>query len=324
MRTRPIAGDAVLYSNPRSNMKTHLQRSTPVLRMGILGLLVLLLASGCLSDLRTQVVKRAATLPANEAKGRDLLDRAWRAQGADKMQAKGTYSYAATDTWKGMMGKMGKPWPNAHQEMAFKHDIGSFDAQVDFRSGKRAGEKAGLQSWHYYEVAADGSLAFKKANRRIQFGISAFHYFFELVDRLRNAPLIRHAGQASVRGQQYDLVFVTWDKLEPHRQNDQYLVYVNATTGLVDHCAYTLRQNYLPGAGMLHGSIAFEDFRDVDGVLIPHRQLVYIGGPKRKEKGYVHRFVVRDFRFDGFDPQELYPDPQVAPVGDAKVAEDGK
>lgn len=286
----------------------------------VIALLGLLLATtGCLSDLRTQTVKTQHSDPANEAQGRAVLDRAWKAQGADKLQAKGTYSYTATDDWKGLLGKVGKPWPSAHAELAFKHDVGSFDAQVTFLNGKRLGQTAGLQSWHYYEILPGAAPTFKKQHARIRFGLAAFQYFFELADRLRQAPLIRYAGTTTWKGQAYELVLVTWDELAPHRHNDQYLVYVNAQTGILEYAAYTLRQNYLPGSGMLHGSIAFQDFREIEGIMVPHRQLVYIGGPRRNEKAYVHRFEVQDFQWDAFDPEVLRPDPEILPVGDAKV-----
>jgi hypothetical protein len=319
MRIRVAQHHAVLSSNTLWNMKTSINVSRLKRMVGGVSLFAMVFLSGCLADIRTSVVKKEGSLAACEAKGREILDRAWKAQGADKMYELGSYSYEATDHWKGMMGKMGKPWPNALSEMAFKHNIGTFDAQVTFQNGKRAGEKAGLQSWHYYEVAANGTLAFRKTNKRIQFGISAFQYFFELVDRLRNAPLIRYAGQSSVAGQPYDLVFVTWNKLTPHSQDDQYVVYVNRTSGLAEYAVYTLRQNYLPGAGMLHGTIAFKDFRAVDGILIPHLQYVYIGGPKRNQDAFVHRFELRNFQFDEDQHPELHPDPKIAPVGDSKV-----
>ena len=61
-----------------------------------------------------------------------------------------------------------------------------------FLKWKKIGEERGLQAWKYYvKEKGDSVLEFKKkTHRKTQFGLAAFHYFFELLDRLKKVDLI--------------------------------------------------------------------------------------------------------------------------------------
>ena len=41
----------------------------------------------------------------------------------------------------------------------------------------------------------EGKTQFRKPNKRIKFGLAAFQYFGEMIDRLRSAPIISYAGE---------------------------------------------------------------------------------------------------------------------------------
>lgn len=119
-----------------------------------------------------------------------------------------------------------------------------------------------------------------------------------MTDRLRNAPIIAYAGQKEFRGQQYDLVFCTWHKPEPHMENDQYLVWVNRKTGMMDFAQYTIRETYLkpPGYKIMGGGIEFKDFRAIDGILIPHQQIIYAIKIRKNPKKTFARIVCLRFQ----------------------------
>lgn len=287
-----------------------------------LPLLIVLMFSGCRHvDLRTKSVKETGLQEEQVAKGKALLKAAWQAQGMDKLQEFSTYEVKAEDHWKGMLGKFGKPWPDSRSQMHFKYGINSFDSQVKFLAGKREGVTAGLQSWQYYEQGPDGELAFlEKGNKKITFALSAFHYFFEMSDRLLRAPIIVAAGEKQFDGKTFDLVFVTWNQAEAHAEHDQYMLWINRETGMLEYAEYTLRENYLkaPGWKAIYGSIHYSDFRDVNGIKIPFVQHVFLNKPKADKK-YMHRLTVSEFTFDSFDLVELYPNDEIPLVGDAKV-----
>ncbi len=273
--------------------------------------------SACgLADLRTEEL---ALTGRSEEKARELLRAAWRQQGLDQLENHQTYEVVATDHWKGLMGGMSKIWPVNRKPLRLRYAIGSFDGSVEILEGGKEGFRAGLQSWRYYEAEPGDSIAFQsKPDKRIAFGLAAFQYFFELSDRLLRAPILRYAGSRNFAGQTYDLVFATWQTPEPHRGHDQYLLYINRQSGLLEIASYTIRHNYLPAPGNFYGSIRFGDFREIDGVQIPFRQTVFLNAPKEKEKKYLHQLTIRSFAFDAFDKNILYPDPKLEFVGDDK------
>lgn len=278
----------------------------------------LLLIIGCRSDIRTKLVKTEGLSEENVAKGKALLHAAWKAQGLDKLTEHTVYSYHGYDEWKGFLGTVGKLWPEKKAHMDFKYEIGTFDGQLQYTSGKKKGLKQGLQNWNYYEI--DGDTTFMKPNSRVQFGLSAFQYFVEMADRLKNAPIIVYAGEDEMRGQTYDLVFCTWNSLKTDRNIDQYMAWINKETGLIDFTQYTIRENFLnmPGAKIFYGGIEYTNLKSIDGILIPHTQNVYAFNLKTNQKRFVHKLEVTDFKFDTFPLDDLKIDKTIAKSGDFK------
>ncbi len=274
-------------------------------------------------DIRTRTIKKEGLTKMNLEKGEKLMESARQKQGMDQLSKNNVYEADLSDKWKGMMGRMAKLWPNAKQQLNMKFAVGTFDSNVTFTDGKKNGNRAGLQSWSYYEQPKGESLEFKpKANKNFQFGLAAFQYFFELVDRLYKAPIKAYAGETSFNGQTYDLVLITWGELKAHKEADQYLAYINQSTGLMDYCTYTIRDPYMkmPGIGQMYGTIQFADLKVYNGVQIPMTQYIYAFGPKKNTKKYLHKLTVKSFKFDGFNIKTLYPKEGLQKIGDNKLA----
>lgn len=283
----------------------------------------IVLQSCGIADLRTKMIKEEGLTIQNQVKGKQILENAWKKQGFDKLKNHTVYSYNAQDNWKGLLGKMGQIWPDMKSEMEFKYQVGTFDGQVHFLDGKEKGNSVGLQNWNYYEIIKSDTI-FKdknnKKNKRKVFGIAAIQYFSEMIDRLKNAPIISYAGEKNFRNQQYDLVFCTWTKIEPHMESDQYLVWINKKTGLMDFTQYTIRDNYLklPGYKILSGAIEFADFKNIDGVLIPHTQFVYALKLRKNTKNNLHKLMISDFKFDDYNIEDLQIDNNIEKGGNFK------
>lgn len=279
--------------------------------------LVLLILTSCLSSVSNKVVKTNQL--SGKEKAMNILDKAWLAHGLDSMMTKKVYEVTATDDWPGMMGKMGKLWPIQKQELKLQYAVGTFDSRVTFLNGKKKGEQRGLQAWNYYVIKKGDSIPQfkKKAHEKTEFGLAAFHYFFELIDRLKKVDLITYGGEKEFNGNTYDLVFVTWHKLRKHNKHDQYMMWINRETGMMDYCHFTVHGTAFPG-NIITGSIEFTNFKKVDGVQIPFEQIVYIGSPKTDQTKYLHKLTVDSFKFDSFNKSELYPNKDLKTVGDSK------
>jgi hypothetical protein len=292
-----------------------------ILKKIALLILISITLQSCMADMRTVMIKREGITPMNESKGKTIIKNTWEKHGFAKLANHKVYSLIADDTWKGMMGKMGKPWPDAKSKLKLKYAINTFDSQVEFMDGRKENSIAGLQSWQYYEQEQQKGIEFIEYNKRIAFGLSAYQYFFEMLDRLKRAPIISYAGEKKFNDTLYDLIFITWQDPEPHMGHDQYLLWINKDTQLLEYAVYSLRENYLkmPGYKAFYGSIKFDDYKNIDGILIPHKQTVFLNEPSKKDKRHLHQLIVKDFKFDDFDINELYPNPEIAKIGDKKL-----
>lgn len=265
----------------------------------------------CLHDVRPRMLKREGIAQDHVLKGKQILDRVWKKQGGDKLEKRNVYSFQAFDTWKNNgLGKLGKLWPDYETTLEFKFQVDTLDGQLIFIDGQRKGTIAGICNSNYYEIK-NGITEFQdkaaKSNRRVVFGLSHIQYFFELLGRLRHAPIISYAGSKAFNGKQYDLVFCTWGKPEPHQEHDQFLLWINKKTGLLDYSEYSVREPHVkpPGYKMIGGNIEYTDYREIDGVWIPHDQIVYPIKKKTDQNKFIHRLKISDFQFDSFKVQEL-------------------
>ncbi len=139
-----------------------------------------------------------------------------------------------------------------------------------------------------------------------------------------------NAGEAEHRGRSYERVFVTWGAAEPHLEDDQYLLWIDKETGLVEMVRYTVRELLLMTEGLTHsltralgaGTIHFDDYREIDGVMIPFVQTVNLAEPLLTQYPvsgtFLHRLEIEDARFDTIPPETLTPDPSRPRPADSK------
>ncbi len=262
---------------------------------------------------------------ASEAKAMALLEESVSAQGFGVMQQKNVYEFTATDHWPGMMGNMVKLWPEQETKLRFRHNFNTFDGSGLFLSGERAGDLIGVQSWTFYEQKKGSDQLINAdtgtEDNSLEFGMVVFHYFLELPYRLQNAPIKRYYGERSLRGQKYDLVFASWGSESPNPEHDQYILWINKSTKLVDYSVYTLRDNNNPITRQKYGSIAYLDYRDVEGFKVPFKMPVLIDDGVITAKSldkYFHQFTLESFAFGGFEEAELYPLESIARMMDEK------
>lgn len=287
-----------------------------------LGLVIMatIILQSCTADIRTRLIKKKGITVENSIKGKAILDHAFTAHGFNELEKYSVYSFDAYDKWRGLMGRMGKLWPNKETNLHFNYEIGSFDGQVKFLDGKREGVTAGLQNWNYYEQDSNENPKLVKKDKRISFGIPAIHYFTEMIGRLRAAPIISYAGEEEFKGERYDLVFCTWGKESPHMEADQYVAWINKKTGLLDVTQYTIRDNYLkmPGTRMFHGSVEYGDYRSINGIMISHEHTVYLMDPESDKKKNLHQLIISNFEFDGFNIKKIRPFEHITKGGNFK------
>ena len=185
---------------------------------------------------------------------------------------------------------------------------------MKFLDGKRKGDVAGLQNWRYYEITNKTDTNLLITNKKIGFGIPAIQYFSEISTRLQKAELVTYAGTDSFLGQEYDLVHCTWKSLEPTKEMDQYLVWINKKTNIIDFVQYTIRD----AGKFFSGTIQYDDYQTIQGIQFPMEQTVYTLKMKKNKKKHIHQLKTSNLRLDGFSPNELIIDKTVGVGADAK------
>lgn len=284
--------------------------------MGILlWMLILLIAvSSCkIADLRTTTIDPLT--PEREKKAVDLLEKAIQSQRLDILARATTYSYQATDNWKGLMALF-NPFPKDNEIMEMRFRPQSFDSQFNYRDAENP-KVYGVQSFHYYEIKEKETPKFRN-KKSLRLALPAVPYLFELPLRLREAPILKYAGTKTVEGASYHLVFATWESLEPNRDFDQYLLYLSQDTGLLTFANYTVRNAYLPTPRNIYGTIRYEDhIKNDDGILYPSTLSIQINRLKKNHR-WAHRMRIGNLELNSFDLLLLYPNKDLNFLGDAK------
>lgn len=282
-------------------------------------LALLLLISACkTADLRTEYALQNQA-EADYTKGKRLLEEAYLAMGYDKFAGVKTYEVKSVFDWKapwGMMPLNALPG-NKNNEIQFRFTPNTFDGQVTFLEGRKEGQTYGHQSWEVYHQKNDDEPKVKN-NKRYGWGLPTYHYVVEAPMRLLQAEIIRYAGEAEFEGKQYDLVYATWGQDAPHKEHDQWLVYINQETKMIDLTEITINDFFLPmPAGMKDGTILVERSLTSQGIYLPNLVTIQLGAPKQQKK-HVYTFTLTDYQFNTFPETDLYPFDGLSPVGDSK------
>ena len=265
--------------------------------------------NGCISDLRTLSIKKNGITNETANKGREILNKSAKAHGIEQWKQYKTAEMTYSGKWKPPVSWLANLYPNNKPKAKFQVILGTFNSRTELLNGKKEGEIWGIQSWNTYKIKPGKKIDFKK-DKGLEFGLPTFQYFFEFPFRIISAPIVVYAGEKRINGKKYHLVFATWNKPEPHKQNDQYLIYINKETFLTEYALYTIRDKFK----FLKSYISYDDFNNVDGVIIP---FTLINKLKLNGKGF-HNGKISDISFDAIPGDILLPDKKLIYMGDEK------
>ena len=285
-----------------------------VIRNTFLVLTFILAFQGCkIADLRTSSID--VSLPNREVKALQLLDHVISKYNLNQLAQAETYSLQAVDNWRGLYALV-NPFPKDNKLMELRFRPGLFDGQFNYVETENP-KTYGVQSLKHYRSTRDGEMVFKK-KKSIEFALPAIQYFFELPLRLQNAPILKYAGTQEFEGNTYELVFATWDRLEPHKEHDQYLLYFHGKTGDLTFASYTVRGIYLPSPKNTYGSIRFAEWRqNDDGIRYPGKLFIQLNKLK-KPKRSLHILSLDNLQLNSFELSKLYPNDTLTYMGDSK------
>ncbi len=260
--------------------------------------------SACLSDIRTPYLKDKGVSDANIKKGKTLLKEMAAAHGMDAYLSHKNVQIKLRDEWtKGIKRAAAMPWHKNKELVQLQYLVNTYDSRLMFLEGKAKNDIWGLQNWMSYEQKK-GEEAVLKKSKKIKFWLPTVQYFMMMPFAIQEAEIVSYAGEEMLNGKKYDLVFASWKTDAPQKNIDQYLLWINQQTKLLEIAQYSIRDM----AGFMKGAMTYEDFKEIDGVTIGFKQTA-TGVPGNLKK-YLHRYWVEDFQFDVEAPKNsFYPAP---------------
>lgn len=271
-----------------------------------LGLLLVLLAAAAVAGFSLKDI-RPASLQGEIPEGsrrearRLLTALATRYGGLATWRHQAVTQVELTDEWpSAVVRRLGSPWREG-ERLRLTFTNGSENARLDFLAGPRQGTSWGIQQWQTYEIRA-GQRRFTPSSD-IKFWLPTLQYFLEMPFRIGEAELVAYAGERTLAGKTYDLVFATWGRPEAQRTVDQYVLWIRRGDAILEYVEYTVR-DILPS---LTGCIHYEDLREVQGLLLPFRMTLADCPGK---PGMLHRQTLESARtLPDLPRSELIPEP---------------
>ena len=136
--------------------------------------------------------------------------------------------------------------------------------QLTFLDGQRKGITWGIQDNNTYKIDNKGNTTWA-SDWITEFNLPSYRFFLFLPFLLSEAELITYAGSKEIHGENYELVFATWEKWTPHKNADQYLIWINSDTKMIDYVQGTVRAI----VGRSITALSFKDYQEVLGLKIP-------------------------------------------------------
>ncbi|MEM8882538.1 MAG: hypothetical protein AAGD14_00545 [Planctomycetota bacterium] len=223
-----------------------------------------------LGDARTEYAKAHGASPEAQRKGRDLLARATDRMGGRerwKELREQPIRVSFRHDWDHPLLRMFfMPIEFSGQQLSLTLRPGSLDVRLQFLDGNWKGTAWGIREGETYRVDAADAVTWEPDDT-IAFQLLGYRYFFFLTFLLSEAELITDAGERELHGETYDLVYATWGQWEPHEAADQYLIWINRETSMVDFVQSTVRE-MVPRSIV---SLALSGYREALGVRLPFR-----------------------------------------------------
>jgi hypothetical protein len=265
--------------------------------MRVITLILALVATACTADIRPDDTMTDATA---QARGRALLERAWAAHGGDAWSAHQTATFTYRDTWQGVLGRLGNPWPERSVRVRMDVAVGAADLKTLFLEGEEKGTTWGIQDAQRW--IADGNHPPKRTDEPLgKFVMPALHYLAELPIRSRQMTHVTALPDTTINGQRYHRVLATWNAFQPN-ESDQYVFFIRPEDGWVAKAFFTVREF----ASFAKSTVHYDDLRRVDGALVPFK-MTLTGTPDEDIEDWLHQVEVESVEFDRIPLDALQP-----------------
>lgn len=246
------------------------------------------------SDLRPSVYK----YPNDTAKAKKLLEGMGTAHRNHLWDSIETYQVAFEEESFGFFGKKSTPFKELAMEFNLNYIPKTSTGLMEIKSGKEKGEIWGIQDGKTYQRKKENFIL--KENSAYKFSINTFQYFIEFSNRITEGNIIDYIGTKVIHGKTTEGVIVSWKKLEPQKNIDQFVIWLDTKTNLIVEIEYTVREKFK----FAQGTAEFKEYREFNGFLLPTK---IASRSNIKKKGYLHVKKITDFTPDLLPADDLTP-----------------
>ena len=262
-------------------------------------LLSFALISGCglflgLTDLRSDDIQYTTS----DEKARQLLTEMGEAHGISAWDDIETYQATFGDEFYGLMGKNSHPFKEQKMEFLLDYISQTSNGQMEIKTGKEKGLRWGIQSGQTYKL--NGKDAVVKKNKAMKFWIPTYQYFIEFPNRIQEATAVAYGGETIINGTPAIGVIASWNTIEPQKDIDQYVIWIDEKTKRIIKVEYTIREMY----GFISGAAYFTNYKSFGGLLLATEFPVESNLVKQ---GYLHKMSIIDFRINPVSAESLLP-----------------
>lgn len=263
------------------------------MRVIYMAILALLMGSCTLKDLRPKdlldIDSDAAKERIRRIQGEEWILKMSKAHGGrDQWLKQGTSQIEFRDLWPNFLMKtLAMPWEFSGQRIRLTTQLSTDNMYVEFIDGKTKGAIWGTQNWHSYSVS-NGKLSWENDDTTL-FWLPTTNYFFHLPMRIQEADKVYFVDEVALGTKTYAKVIASWKTIAPQRNIDQYVLWINKKTHMLDFAEFTVRSM---GAG-LSGTAAYERYKKTRGISIAHKITLIDKPGAPKESGFTHQFIVQ-------------------------------
>ncbi|MEO1335840.1 MAG: hypothetical protein AAFV29_09345, partial [Myxococcota bacterium] len=229
--------------------------------------------SAGLADLRPDSLKERGPSSEQSERGRRLLERAAQLTGGRALwRTVETYEISARDVWDHWLAELMILEYDSDQKFElWAQNPGLSNVKMTLQNGARAGEVWGYENDRFYLVK-DGVRDDSEDPIKVLF-VKSLAAVIALPIRLSYADQVAYVGDIEFEGQTYHQVFATWSSMEPSADYDHWMVWINAESGLVEQCEFTVREYERAVTFPLSrtGAFSMTDYRRIDGFMVPRK-----------------------------------------------------
>lgn len=260
----------------------------------------ILASSGCVNVFKlADLHEDQENSSTNPEKAQQLLNEMGVAHGITNWDSIQTYNVVFKDEFYGFIGKQAHPFKEQEMTFSLNYIPKTFNGQLEILSGKEKGTIWGMQSWETYHKDDDGKMSSKK-NKDMQFWIPTYQYFIEFPSRIQDATSVDYVGEKMVDGINTVGIIASWNTIEPQKDIDQYLIWLDSESKRIVKIEYTVRDAYR----FITGAATFKDYKEYDGILLPSKLPVESNLTKNK---LLHTMSIHEFSADLVSVDSLMP-----------------